>query len=439
MQVFSAPAHAMGDVFASLRPRWMLAMCTLMVGMGFGVIVNIAVFLMPLAVEFGWSRADLSLAYSVATIATGFGGIVMGQLADRIRIRPIAVCGAVAPAAALFMLSRMTSIGELYAWHLVLGLFGIGALMAPLNALASAWSPRHPGFAIGIVSAGGALGQGLGPFLARHLVLVDGWRHAYLVLALAYAAVMLPAALVLRDAPRTAIAPAAAQAVRGGPSSRWLLGWLCVAATLCCVCMATPIMHVAALGSDRGLGPTESAGLLTTMMVGGMLGRIGFGRVADRAGNLHAYLLASFAQTMLAFLFPFAPGPLSLFLLSAVFGVFYSGAMTSFILCAREFSPPGRTALSIGVVMFFAWTGMAVGSWQGGLFFDLCGSYDRSFSNASLAGVANLAVLWLLRRSFRRMPRPAEPALTHWQGTCRCPAGRVTSPGAARRALFRRA
>ncbi|HEX6363856.1 MAG TPA: MFS transporter, partial [Albitalea sp.] len=81
---------------------------------------------------------------------------------------------------------------------------------------------------------------------------------------------------------------------------------------------------------------------------------------------------------------------------SALFGLVYSGAMTAFILCAREYAPAGRTGLSIGVVMCFAWVGMALGGWQGGVFYDLCGEYGVSFVNASLGGVANLMVLGLL-------------------------------------------
>ena len=49
--------------------------------------------------------------------------------------------------------------------------------------------------------------------------------------------------------------------------------------------------------------------------------------------------------------------------------------------------------------MFFAWLGMAAGGWQGGLFYDLCGSYTVSFANASLGGVANLLVLTVLYRA----------------------------------------
>ena len=132
------------------------------------------------------------------------------------------------------------------------------------------------------------------------------------------------------------------------------------------------------------------------MMVSGMAGRVAFGRVADRFGSLPTYVAASAGQTLLAFLFPYAGGGAQLYLLSALFGLVFSGAMTSFLLCAREYAPAGATGLSIGVVMFFAWLGMALGAWQGGVFYDLCGTYFTSFANASLAGVANLLILALL-------------------------------------------
>ncbi len=379
--------------------------------MGFGVLFVMAVFLTPLAAEFGWPRADVSLAYAVATIGTGIGGIVMGHFSDRMPIRRVAVCGAVVPAIALVLLSRMSSLGELYAYHALLGLFGVGAILAPLNSLAAQWLARNPALAIGIVSAGGAAGQGLLPFLARHLLILDGWRHAYLVLGILYLAVMLPLALLIRDAPRPAAAAAAAAAAgqRSYARSRiQVLAILCVAVVFCCVCMATPIMHVVALGSDLGLGGRASAGLLATMMVAGIVGRIAFGSVADRFGSLRSYIVASAGQTSLAFLFPYAGSGVALYALAATFGLVFSGAMSSLIACGREYSPAGRSGLSIGVVMFAGWVGMAAGAWQGGLFYDLCGDYYQSFSNASFAGVINLALLALLY-TYTINPRPWAP------------------------------
>lgn len=396
------------------RGAWlMVAACAVMVAMGFGAINNISVFLLPLGAEFHWPRADLSLAYAIATLGTGVGGIVMGHFADRMPIRRVVLCGAFAPGIAFLLLSTLHSTAELYAYHALLGLLGLGAIMAPLNSLAALWMPRRPGLAIGVVSAGGAFGQGVMPFLARHLVLVLDWRHAYVTLGVLSLAIMIPLALWIRNPPRATAGagPAAVSGRRIAAAPSWLLTWLCVAVLFCCVCMATPIVHVAALGSDLGLGGRESAGLLAVMMVCGMAGRLVFGRLADRVGNLQSYIVASGGQTALAVLFPLMQTRSELYLLSAAFGLVFSGAMTAFILCAREYSPPHRTGLSIGLVMFFGWFGMALGAWQGGLFFDLCGSYGPSFANASLGGVANLLVLGLLYLVTVHRPRRAAPAV----------------------------
>lgn len=399
---------------ASRRAWLMVVASAVLVAMGFGAINNISVFLLPLGMEYHWPRADLSLAYSIATLGTGLGGVVLGAVADRWPIRRIVMCGALAPGIAFLLLSRLDSTRELYAYHALIGLLGLGALMAPLNSVAAQWMPARPGLAIGVVSAGGALGQGAMPFLGRHLVLEYGWRPAYLMLGVLSLAVMVPLAALLRNAPPAAAgaAPAAAPGGRGASASpTWRLAWLCVAVLLCCSCMATPIVHVAALGADLGLGGRESAGLLAVMMFSGMAGRLAFGRVADRFGSLQSYIAASAGQTALAVLFPVMPTQGALYALSAAFGLVFSGAMTSFILCAREYSPPHRTGLSIGVVMLFAWIGMALGAWQGGLFFDLCGSYGPSFANASLTGVANLLVLGLLYIVTVHRPRRSERAL----------------------------
>ena len=374
------------------RAWLMVAVCTAMVSMAFGAIGTVAVFLEPLAAEFGWPRADVAAAYSVATLATGLGGIAMGHFADRMPVRRVALLGALVPGVGFLFLSALQSTRELYLLYALMGLFGIGAVMAPLNRLASLWLARNPGLAIGIVSAGGAAGQGLVPYFARHLIVTEGWRQAYLVLGLAFVLVMVPLALALRNPPAAAARPGAAR----GASSVKLLALLSLAAALCCVCMATPLVHVVTLGSDKGLSGREAAGLLAVMMVAGMAGRILFGRLADRAGSLNTYIVASAGQTMLAFLFPYAADGVQLYALSALFGLVFSGAMTSFLTCAREYAPGTALGLSLGVVMFFAWLGMALGAWQGGVFYDLCGDYFTSFANASVAGVANLLVLALL-------------------------------------------
>src|SRR5262245_27388529 len=398
------------------NPWAMVALCTAMVAMAFGAIGTVAVFLEPLAAEFGWPRADVSAAYSVATVATGIGGIAMGYFADRLPVRRVALLGALVPGLGFMFLSGLQTTAGLYLLYALMGLFGIGAIMAPLNSLASLWLARNPGLAIGIVSAGGAAGQGLVPYFARYVLVTDGWRHAYLTLGIIFVAIMLPLALLLRDAPRPAV-----QRNANASGAVRLLALLSVAAALCCVCMGTPLVHLVTLGSDRGLAGRDAAGLLAALMVSGMAGRVVFGRIADRVGSLRTYIAASAGQPLPAFLFPYAASGTQLYVLAALFGVVFSGAMTSFLSCAREYAPAGKTALSIGVVMFFGWAGMALGAWQGGLFYDLCGDYYTSFANASIAGVVNLLVLALLglyvhSRSVPALQRFDRRAVAHARG-----------------------
>lgn len=374
--------------------------CALMIGMAFGGIVNISVFLKPLAAEFGWPRAEIAAAYSVVTMATGLGGIVMGHFSDRLPVRRVVLVGSILPGAAFFLLSRLSTPAELYLYHAMMGLFGFGAIMVPLNNVTTFWFARHRGLAIGITSAGGALGQGLMPFLARHLILEQGWRDAYQTMGLIYLAVLIPLALLVRNPPRAAGAAGPSGGVpEPSPYAiprHWLVALLCLAVIFCCICMATPIVHVVALGSDSGLGPREAAGLLTVMMVFGVAGRLATGRTADRIGNLRTYVIVSLSQTVLAMWFPYVHSLFGLYVLAALFGLGYAGVMTALILCAREFSPPHNTGLSMGLVAFFGWVGMAIGAWQGGLFFDLDGDYVRAFLNSTIAGTVNLLLLGLL-------------------------------------------
>src|SRR5262249_57422411 len=101
-------------VLVSMNFAWlMVAVCTAMVAMAFGAIGTVAVFLEPLAADFGWPRADVAAAYSLATIATGLGGIAMGHFADRMPVRRVALLGAVVPGFAFVLLSTIQTTREL--------------------------------------------------------------------------------------------------------------------------------------------------------------------------------------------------------------------------------------------------------------------------------------------------------------------------------------
>jgi MFS family permease len=390
----------------SERYGWaMVIVAAVFTGVGTGTLGTFSVFLKPLAVDFGWLRGDTSMAYLVGSIAMGAGGIAMGYAADRFSTRPVALTGAVAVALAALLLSTQERLWQLYLYYLLLGGLGVSAFDAPLLANVGRWFDHNKGLAIGLATAGRSLGQGLMPFGAGVLIPLLGWRSTYVAMGVFAAAVLVPLSLLVRDRPRaTQGGTAAAHDAPYDPATtRHIVLWLGSAAVFCCVCMATAMVHVAAMAQDRGLPVSQAGGILLVLFAAAFFGRIAFGRLADRVGGLNAYMAASLSQTVLVFWFTQVHSLAGFILIAMLFGFGFSGVMTCVVVCIREFAPTHRTGVAQGTVLFLAWLGMGFGGWQAGYSYDLTGSYLLPFGVATAAGVINLALLlglhaFLLRR-----------------------------------------
>ena len=376
--------------------RWIVvAAATFGMMAGFGVATSVAVFLKPFEAEFGWLRADISFAYALLTAGAALGGLVSGRTMDAMNSRPIVVFGALVIAAGLIALSWQNDLATIQYIYLAIGVFGFACLYTPLIATVGLWFDRRRGLAMGIVTAGGTLGQALVPLILQPLIESFGWRDAYLMFGLGYLVLLVPAMLLVTK-PR---APTMLQQGNTAEKVSWSLPpivslcWLGTASIFCCVAMAVPLVHLIALFLDRGLSPAMAGSLLTTVMLAGTVGRIIQGLIADRFGGLTSCMLASIAQTATVYWFVELQSLPSLYLLAAVFGFGYSGVMTGLLLSVREAVPARVTGISIATVTLLAWLGMGIGGYQGGYCFDLTGSYNASFANAAYAGVVNLLIL----------------------------------------------
>jgi MFS family permease len=194
------------------------------------------------------------------------------------------------------------------------------------------------------------------------------------------------------------------------------LPWLACAALFCCVCMAAPQVHLVPLGIDFGCSPQTAAGLLLTLMVAGVFGRLFFGWLADRTGGLPAYFLASLAQTAVVFWFTQTGSVATLFQLSVLFGFGFAGVMTCLLICAREAAPIRLSGFAMAAVSTAGWIGMGLGSYQAGYFYDITASYLLSFANAAIAGILNLlivsALFWYRHRETTRRLREEQALAT---------------------------
>ncbi|MFZ0350178.1 MAG: MFS transporter, partial [Pseudolabrys sp.] len=136
----------------------------------------------------------------------------------------------------------------------------------------------------------------------------------------------------------------------------------------------------------------------------GIVSRVGSGFIADRIGGVRTLLLGSVLQGVALFLYLWFDGLLSLYVISALFGLFQGGIVPSYAMIVREYFSPREAATRLGLVLMATLLGMALGGWLSGLVFDLTGSYRAAFLNGLGWNLMNVVIMvWLLQRTRRRM------------------------------------
>lgn len=363
--------------------------------------------IMPaLEAEFATSRATTSLPFTMNMIGFALGNLVIGRIIDKIGVT-LSVMAAAIVSAAAFLLSTMT--GDIYLLagvHLFLG-FGTAAGFGPLITDISHWFLKQRGIAVALIASGNYLAGGIWPLFLSDILAEDGWRAAYLMLAGITLVVILPLALLLQRKLPEAGHQIATQQVNENiqkthisPMRLQLL--LCVAGVACCVAMSMPQVHIVSYCVGLGYGPAVGAEMLSLMLFGGVISRIGSGLIADRIGGIRTLLLGSFAQGVALVMYLPFDGMASLYVVSFVFGLSQGGIVPSYALVVREFLPPREAGARIGVVIMMTIIGMALGGWMSGWIYQVTGSYQAAFINGIAWNGLNLGIIvWILTRNRR--------------------------------------
>jgi MFS family permease len=182
--------------------------------------------------------------------------------------------------------------------------------------------------------------------------------------------------------------------------SNTLMGLLAVAGVACCVAMAMPQVHIVAYCADLGYGAARGAEMLSMMLGFGIISRVAAGLIADRIGALSALLISSSLQGVALFLYLFFDGMASLYVISALFGLFQGGIVPMYAVIVREYFPASRAGSVTGIIIMATLFGMAFGGWVSGYIFDLTGSYRMAFLNGLLWNFINVAIVaFLLMKS----------------------------------------
>ncbi len=364
---------------------------------------SVVVVMPTVQAEFGASRGAVSLATTMIFMGFGSGGVVTGRITDRFGIIA-AMALSIAFLGVSFVLAGLAA--TLWQFNLVYFLIGLGtsATFAPLMAEVSHWFERYRGLAVTIVASGNYVAGTVWPPLVNYGVQEIGWRWSHIAIGIFCAVTMTMLLVVLRAIMGSGGARDHANApppqVDLNLSTNTLTVLLCIASISCCVAMAMPQVHIVSYCGDLGYGVARGAEMLSMMMGFGIISRIGSGFLADRIGGLRTLLIGSVAQAFALLFYLFFDSLTSLYLISAMFGLFQGGIVPSYAIIVREAMPAREAATRVGIVIFASVFGMSFGGWVSGMIFDATGSYAAAFANGFGWNLLNMTiVLGLLIRA----------------------------------------
>ena len=417
MPAMHSPAiHQPDSRYAAFR----LFVTMLLMTVGSSGMYVVSVVLPAVQAEFGVARADASLPYTVLMIGFGIGGVLMGKLADRFGVMWPLLLGALSLGLGYVACGLAGGIVSFaLAQALLVGLLGSAAAFAPLVADTSLWFVKRRGIAVALCASGNYIAGAIWPPIVQHFVESVGWRQTYIGLGIFSGLAMAGLALLMRARPPAlALTPAVGapalpsfDARPFGLSLGTAQGLLCVAGVACCVAMSMPQVHIVAYCTDLGIGAARGAQMLSLMLACGIVSRLVSGLICDRIGGLRTLLLGSVLQCIALLLFLPFDGLVSLFVVSALFGLFQGGIVPSYAIIVREHFPPQEAGARVGTVLMCTLLGMALGGWMSGKVFDLTGSYHAAFINGIAWNLLNMGIaVTLLMRTGRRVGAAALPA-----------------------------
>jgi MFS family permease len=394
---------------------WLITSATLAItAVALGAPYLVAVAMRPIAADMGGLRSVPSAAVALAMVGTGVGGLIMGQVAERIGIRLTVLFGTMMVCAGL-LLSASGDAWALWIGHgLLIGLLGNGAINAPIFVYITKWFERRRGTGLALIASGQYMAGALWPPIFERAVENYGWRTTMMGFSAVIASFVLPMAVAfLRPAPPAPDATTITHAGRDGRprvlglSSNTAFFLFALAAFLCCVPMAMPQQHLVAFCGDLGMSASSGARMLSLLLICAFISRQFWGWLSDRIGGSATLVVCSLAQAIAIAGFLMTQDEAGLYMVAAAFGFGFSGLIPAYILTVRQIFPASQASWRVPAVLMFGMGGMAAGSWLAGYLYDHFGFYMPAFATGLAFNIANFAVVGFLLIMARRALSPA--------------------------------
>jgi MFS family permease len=264
------------------------------------LVATFGIFFKPLSEEFGWSRAEVSLAFSLLTLVGSGAVLVVGRLVDRFGARKVILPSVVLFGLGVFSLSSLSPLlWHFYALYLVLGVAASGTTPVAYSKVISHWFDKRRGIALALAVSGSSVGAFIMPPLTQVLITAMGWRQAYMVLGLLAIGGTLPVVgLLLKESPQmmglapdgepgadtsTAAQHGQGQGLSGTEAWHTVSFWLMLGAFfLTSISFHGCYIHLVPLLTDSGISPQNAALAISLAAAGSFVGRLGCGYLLDR-------------------------------------------------------------------------------------------------------------------------------------------------------------
>ena len=385
-----------------LSYRWVIVGAgALMTCVGIGAMFSLAVYLQPMSMDTGWSRAGISSAMTIDFLTMGIAGFGWGAASDKFGTRPVVLSGAVLLGLGLCLASRATSLIEFqFTYGILVGL-AAGAFFAPMIAAVTRWFDNNRSLAVSLVSAG----MGVAPMTisptARWLISTYDWRTAMMTIGIIAWTLLIPAALLVRPPPETASSggPVATGAIekdagmsvaRAFRSPQFLV--LALTFFFCCAAHAGPIFHMVSYAMICGIPAMTAVSIYSVEGLSGLGGRLLFGVLADRLGAKPVLIGGLLVQALAIGTYLVVNRLGEFYALSIVFGTAYGGVMPLYAVLAREYFGQRIMGTVFGAATMVSSLGMAFGPWAGGKIFDPFGNYSWLYIGSLSIGLGAVAV-----------------------------------------------
>jgi MFS family permease len=390
--------------------RWVIVAAGGLLGcVAIGAMFSLPVLLRPISEDTGWSVTGVSTAMTIGFLALAVASMAWGALSDRYGPRLVVVAGSVMLAASIALASQATSLIQ---FQLVFGLIvgaATAAIFAPMMACVTGWFETQRSLAVSLVSAG----MGMAPMtmspLVAWLVSAYDWRTTLLIVAAIVAAIMIPAAFLVRSPPAL-LSPDDGASADAGPQPEMSVRQairtpqfiiLLLTNFFCCATHSGPIFHTVSYAITCGIPMIAAVTIYSVEGLAGMGGRVAFGFLGDRFGAKNVLVVGLLMQAFGVLSYVFVSQLAGFYTVAVIVGFIYAGVMPLYAVIARENFPLKMMGTVIGGTAMAGSFGMATGPLFGGLLYDSFATYSWLYVASWGMGLG----AFLIALTFRPFPK----------------------------------